>query len=240
MLSHPLLPSFSFLRSSSGHVSAGSPHPLGATWDGRGTNFALFSANATKVELCLFEPRRQARDRARHLARAHRRCVARLSLARGARPALRLSRARPLRAGGRPPVQPAQAADRPIQQAARRAILLERCAFRLSHRRQAGRPVIRPARQCALHAQVRRRRHRAHLGARTPAGDGVGRHHHLRGACQRPHAAAQRRPRGSARHVSRTGGARDRSRICESSASARSSCCRSMPFSTTAISSSAA
>jgi isoamylase len=52
--SHPLLPSFSFLRSS-GHVSAGSPFPLGATWDGRGTNFALFSANSTKVELCLFD-----------------------------------------------------------------------------------------------------------------------------------------------------------------------------------------
>jgi glycogen operon protein len=36
-------------------LSAGSPHPLGATWDGRGTNFALFSANAQKVELCLFD-----------------------------------------------------------------------------------------------------------------------------------------------------------------------------------------
>ncbi len=36
-------------------ISAGAPHPLGATWDGRGTNFALFSANATKVELCLFD-----------------------------------------------------------------------------------------------------------------------------------------------------------------------------------------
>ena len=55
MSSHPLLPSFSFLRSNSGHIAAGSPHPLGATWDGRGTNFALFSANATKVELCLFD-----------------------------------------------------------------------------------------------------------------------------------------------------------------------------------------
>ena len=54
MSSHRLLPSFSFLRSSS-QSSAGSPHPLGATWDGRGTNFALFSANATKVELCLFD-----------------------------------------------------------------------------------------------------------------------------------------------------------------------------------------
>ncbi|MBN9002817.1 MAG: glycogen debranching enzyme GlgX, partial [Rhizobiales bacterium] len=36
-------------------LSAGTPHPLGATWDGRGTNFALFSANAEKAELCLFD-----------------------------------------------------------------------------------------------------------------------------------------------------------------------------------------
>jgi len=33
---------------------AGSPTPLGATWDGRGTNFALASAHAESVELCLF------------------------------------------------------------------------------------------------------------------------------------------------------------------------------------------
>ena len=38
-------------------LSEGSPHPLGASWDGSGTNFALFSANATKVELCLFDDR---------------------------------------------------------------------------------------------------------------------------------------------------------------------------------------
>src|ERR1700741_527047 len=31
------------------------PHPLGATWDGRGVNFALFSAHAERVELCLFD-----------------------------------------------------------------------------------------------------------------------------------------------------------------------------------------
>src|SRR5438874_7893070 len=37
-------------------VEAGNPHPLGATWDGRGTNFALFSEHAEKVELCLFDP----------------------------------------------------------------------------------------------------------------------------------------------------------------------------------------
>ncbi len=36
-------------------VWPGSPHPLGATFDGSGTNFALFSAHAEKVELCLFD-----------------------------------------------------------------------------------------------------------------------------------------------------------------------------------------
>src|SRR3954452_4266485 len=36
-------------------VSEGSPNPRGATWDGLGVNFALFSANATKIELCLFD-----------------------------------------------------------------------------------------------------------------------------------------------------------------------------------------
>jgi len=35
-------------------VWPGEPYPLGATWDGSGVNFALFSANAEKVELCLF------------------------------------------------------------------------------------------------------------------------------------------------------------------------------------------
>ncbi|MGB3508909.1 MAG: glycogen debranching protein GlgX [Microcoleaceae cyanobacterium] len=33
----------------------GKPYPLGASWDGKGTNFAIFSENATSVELCLFD-----------------------------------------------------------------------------------------------------------------------------------------------------------------------------------------
>lgn len=36
-------------------VWPGKPSPLGATWDGEGTNFAIFSENATRVDLCLFE-----------------------------------------------------------------------------------------------------------------------------------------------------------------------------------------
>src|ERR1700761_3507895 len=33
----------------------GAPSPLGATWDGQGTNFALFSEVADGVDLCLFD-----------------------------------------------------------------------------------------------------------------------------------------------------------------------------------------
>jgi isoamylase len=36
-------------------VQEGSPFPRGATWDGKGVNFSLFSSHATKVELCLFD-----------------------------------------------------------------------------------------------------------------------------------------------------------------------------------------
>jgi glycogen operon protein len=37
-------------------LAPGAPYPLGATWDGLGTNFAVFSANATRIDLCLFDP----------------------------------------------------------------------------------------------------------------------------------------------------------------------------------------
>jgi isoamylase len=45
-------------------VWPGTPYPLGASWDGMGVNFALFSENAEKVELCLFDE-----DGAKEIAR---------------------------------------------------------------------------------------------------------------------------------------------------------------------------
>lgn len=49
-----------FLRVWQGH-----PYPLGAIWDGEGTNFALFSEHAEKVELCLFDSADPQREIAR-------------------------------------------------------------------------------------------------------------------------------------------------------------------------------
>ena len=36
-------------------IREGSPRLRGAHWDGDGVNFAVFSAHATKVEVCLFD-----------------------------------------------------------------------------------------------------------------------------------------------------------------------------------------
>jgi isoamylase len=43
----------------------GAPYPLGATWDGEGVNFAIFSEHATGVELCLFDQPRGSVEGAR-------------------------------------------------------------------------------------------------------------------------------------------------------------------------------
>lgn len=44
-------------------IYPGSPYPLGATWDGEGVNFALYSDNATDVFLCLFDDETSATER---------------------------------------------------------------------------------------------------------------------------------------------------------------------------------
>ncbi len=47
------------------HVWQGHPFPLGATWNGEGTNFALFTEHAEQVELCLFDPQNPRQELAR-------------------------------------------------------------------------------------------------------------------------------------------------------------------------------
>jgi isoamylase len=41
--------------SAKSRIQEGLPYPRGGSWDGKGTNFAVFSANATKVEVCIFD-----------------------------------------------------------------------------------------------------------------------------------------------------------------------------------------
>ncbi|MGH7424829.1 MAG: glycogen debranching protein GlgX, partial [Candidatus Methylomirabilales bacterium] len=43
----------------------GSPYPLGASWNGEGVNFSIFSENATRAELCLFDHPDDASESAR-------------------------------------------------------------------------------------------------------------------------------------------------------------------------------
>src|SRR5581483_8519426 len=52
----------SLLGVTSMRVWPGRPYPLGATWDGAGVNFALFSEHATKFELCLFESHEDTKE----------------------------------------------------------------------------------------------------------------------------------------------------------------------------------
>src|SRR5262245_56645604 len=51
----PRLLSTRAMDASEARAWPGEPYPLGATWDGKGTNFSLFSERAAKVELCLFD-----------------------------------------------------------------------------------------------------------------------------------------------------------------------------------------
>jgi isoamylase len=44
------------MRHTPSRLLPGQPYPLGATWDGLGTNFAVFSAHAQRIDLCLFDP----------------------------------------------------------------------------------------------------------------------------------------------------------------------------------------
>ena len=119
-------------------VEPGLPHPLGATWDGGGVNFALFSANAEKVELCLFDPRASARP--------HRIALPEYTheVWHGYLPDVRPGQLYGYRVHGpydpheRPPLQPEQAPDRPLRQgAARRDPLARRASSAIASAHRA-------------------------------------------------------------------------------------------------------
>ena len=175
----------------------GKAYPLGATYDGSGTNFAVFSEAAERVELCLFDQRHRDQGDA---ARGRRIRLARLHPEHRAGPTLRLSGARPLRPPGRSTLQPQQIAAGPLRQGHRRHLRVEPVAVRLQLRRSR-QPQRR--RLGGQHAQVGRHQPVLRLGRGPAAWPRVRRHRHLRGACQGADADAPRNSRTDPRHLRR-------------------------------------
>ena len=183
-------------------VWPGQPFPLGATWDGDGTNFSLFSENAERVELCLFD----AQDRETRVELRERTAFNWHGYLPGrrARAALRLPRARAVRPREGPPLQPAQAADRPLREGDRGPDPVgRRQRAPLRARRPGRRPRARRHRRRRRDPEVRRRRPGLRLGGRPPPGHALERDPHLRGPREGLHQAAPRRARGPARHLRR-------------------------------------
>ncbi len=130
------------------------PHPRGASWGGNGTNFAVFSAHATKVEVCLFDS-------------TGNRETARIELPEytdqifhgylpdvGPGTFYGLARARPVRARCGTSLQSQQAAARPLCPRPCRRADVGPCRVRLPDGNRR-RPDVRRTRQRALHAEMR-------------------------------------------------------------------------------------
>ena len=101
----------------------GTPYPLGATYDGAGTNFSLFSEVADKVELCLIakdgtEERINLDEVDGYVWHAYLPTVTPGS-------ALRLPGARAVGSGGRAPLRSQQAVARSVRQVLPRRIRLQ-------------------------------------------------------------------------------------------------------------------
>ena len=178
-------------------VWPGSAYPLGATYDGTGTNFAIFSEVAEKVELCLFDddgneerirlPEMDGFVWHAFLPGIH----------PGQRYGFRVHGPYDPIAG--PALQPEQAAARPLREGDRRPDRLGSGVLRLrlqdqeAQRRRLG----------AAHAEVRRRQPVLRLGRGPPAEDALQQDGHLRGPRQGPDDDQPAHPRGAARHLRR-------------------------------------
>ncbi len=131
-------------------VWPGRPFPLGAEWDGSGTNFSLFSEHAERVELCLFDDH----DNETRVELTERTALNWHCYLPGVGPGQRYGYRvhGPVRAGRGQPLQQLQAADRPLREGDRRRGALgggrERPALRArpATRTPTSRPTTRTTR----------------------------------------------------------------------------------------------
>ena len=194
------------------------PYPLGASYDGAGTNFALFSEVAEAVELCLFDddgtetrvplPERDALVWHAYLPR----------VGPGRRYGFRVHG--PYEPDAGPALRPQQAAARPVRQGHRgrdrlgqRVLLL-----RLQGPHQAQHRGLRPA-----HHEVGGHQPLLRLAGRPATAPPVQRDRDLRGARAGPHHDPPGHPRRDPRHLRGAGAPGDRRSTWSTSASPRSS-----------------
>ena len=150
-------------------VWPGTPYPLGATYDGVGTNFSVFSEVAQRVELCLFND--AGTETRVDLPEMTALCWHGYLPERAAGAALRLPRPRPVGARAGPLVQPREAAARSLRQGDRRRVELERGAVPVSLRRSE--TLEERSRQRAVHPEVGGHQPVLRLGQRPPAAHAV-------------------------------------------------------------------
>ena len=176
-------------------VWPGSAYPLGATYDGTGTNFAIFSEVAEKVELCLFddegnEERGPLPEMDGYVWHAFL-----PGIHPGQRARLRTAPTTPPRACAA--TRTSCCSTRTPRPSTVRSTGTRRSSATTSRRRSA------TTRTCGAHAEVRRRQPVLRLGRRPAAEDAVPQDGHLRGPRQGPDDDQPAHPRGAARHLRR-------------------------------------
>ena len=200
---------------SSTTVWPGTPYPLGATYDGAGTNFSLFSEVADKVELCLIA--KDGSEERINLDEVDGYVWHRLPADGDTGTALRLPGSRAVGSGGGPSMRSEQAAAGPVREVVPRRLRVHPGAVLLRpggreggsrrHREPAGSRLARPHHDQRRHQPVLR------LGVRPRAAHAVPRDRHLRGARQGAHPDPPGHSRGTARHLRRAGAPRRSSSI---------------------------
>ena len=144
----------------------GQPYPLGATFDGVGTNFSHLFGSRASASNCACSTTAGKETRV-DLPEVTALCWHGYLPQSRPGPALRLPRARPVGARARPVVQPEQAAARSLREGHRRHVGLERGGLSLSLRRP--RELEERSRQRAVRARSRRHQPVLRLGQRPPS-----------------------------------------------------------------------
>ena len=155
----------------------GTPQPPGAHWDGHGVNFALFSAHAERVELCLFDA-----DWRREIERIELEASARCgtpTCPAAARARLRLPRVRPLPTQQGHRFNPNKLLLDPYARSLQGALTWDDSVYGYTPGDDDAGSQFRHARQCRLRAQVSRRRRILRLARRSAAATSLGAHDHL-------------------------------------------------------------